>query len=112
MKLLLDSRRLILAINNDIELVNHEGYEKWKIGTLLYYMNNDYILEEVDDVPIDIIANKYFFINGEFVINPNWSNVPEEIQEMNKRINEILLKKAESELDIDERLSKLELGLV
>lgn len=82
MKLLLDSRKLILAIDDNIELVNHEGYAKWKIGKYSYYLDEDYTLEEVENVPIDIIANKYFFIEGEFVLNPNWSNTPEDIAKL------------------------------
>lgn len=82
MKLLLDSRKLILAIDDNIELVNHEGYDKWKIGKYSYYLDEDYTLEEVDEVPVDVIPDKYFFINGEFIINPNWSNTPEDIAKL------------------------------
>lgn len=82
MKLLLDNRGLILAFGSDIELVTHEGYDKWKIGMFSYYIDDNYTLEEIDEVPVDVIANKYFFIEGEFVLNPNWSNTPEDIAKL------------------------------
>nr|WP_295681489.1 hypothetical protein [uncultured Lachnoclostridium sp.]DAD92270.1 MAG TPA: hypothetical protein [Siphoviridae sp. ctQ0C17] len=82
MKLLLDSRKLILAMDDVIDFVTHESYEKWKVGMFSYYMDNNYTLEEVDEVPIDIVANKYFFIDGEFVVNPNWRNTPEDISKI------------------------------
>lgn len=111
MKLLLDSRKLILAISEKIDFVIHEDMEKWRIGEYSYYMDNNYSVEEVLDVPIFVVPDKYFYIDEEFILNPNWSNAPDEIKELNKRIDAILLEKAESEIEIDERLSKIELGL-
>ncbi|ABX43303.1 hypothetical protein [Lachnoclostridium phytofermentans] len=110
MKLLLDSRKLIIAISTEITFGTFEGEEKWKVGNI-YYIDNWFTVTDVDDVPIDVIPNKYFYIDGEFVLNPNWANAPEDISEINKRFDAMLLNKAESELEIDERLSLLELGL-
>ncbi|WP_029502484.1 hypothetical protein [Lachnoclostridium phytofermentans] len=82
MKLLLDSRKLILAIDENIEFVTHEGLAKWKIGETTYYLDNNFSVEELIDIPFDIIPIKYFYIDGEFVLNPNWSNTPEDISKL------------------------------
>lgn len=112
MKLLLDSRKLILAIDEVIEFGIFEDMQKWKVGSNAYYIDNGFMLEEVLDIPIDIIPNKYYLIDGEFILNPNWINTPEEIKTINKQIDSLVLQRAESELEIDERLTTLELGLI
>lgn len=112
MKLLLDSRKLIIAIGEDISFVMHEGVEKWKVSNSLYYIDEGYTIAEIAELPLDVTQGKYFYIDNQFILNPNWNNSVEDIQELNNRINEVLIKKAESELEIDERLTKIELGLI
>lgn len=112
MKLLLDSRKLILAIDEVIEFCIFEDMQKWKVGSNAYYIDNGFTSEEVLDIPIDVTPLKYFYIDGEFVLNPNWNNTPEEIKTINENIDTLVLQRAEAELEIDERLTMLELGLI
>lgn len=83
MKILVDKRNLVLAIDSDIVFGTFEGEEKWKIGTNAYYIDNGFQVIDAN-VPEKVIPMKYFYINNEFVLNENWSNTPEEISILQK----------------------------
>lgn len=73
MKLLLDSRKLIRYINTDIAfgIWDDTDIQKWRIGNY-YVIGDDFTLVEVETLPLDVIPDKYFYIDGEFVANPNY----------------------------------------
>jgi hypothetical protein len=58
----------------------------------------------------DSYIDGFFYNQAGTVIERNLSDA-EQITALKQELNRTLLEKAESELDIDERLSKLELGL-
>ena len=68
---------VIHAVANKIEFGVHENEEKWRLAdaedNILYYMiDNDYELVENVTVPSDYVDGKYFYENGEFVLNADW----------------------------------------
>lgn len=63
----------------DTDSKTGEPIEKWgmynKDGEpILYAIDNNYTVVEFDpaDKPEDYVEGKYFFINGQFVLNPDW----------------------------------------
>ncbi len=90
MKILLDDRGLILVISNDIEFGTFDGEEKWKVGNGMYFIDNNFTMVEVDSVPVEVIPDKYYYIDGEFVLNPNYSN-PSEMEAKVTELEDLLL---------------------
>lgn len=73
------------------------------------------VLEE-HPLPEDFLTDKYKYTEEKgFYFNESWVELPKPqeqvITELEDKLNNLLLEKAESELEIDERLSKIELGL-
>ena len=71
MYILLDDRNTVIEIN--LNIVRQEN-NNILVGNHLIYEENDMKIVEVDNVPIDILPMKYFYIDGEFVLNPNFVN--------------------------------------
>ena len=121
MYLLLDARGLILAISSVVEYGTFENEKKWKLDNG-YVIGNNLTTVNLDNVPIEIMPMKHYYINGEFMNNPNYTSPNEQelnIQDLKEensllkaQVEEHELNQAETELDIDERLCNLELGLV
>lgn len=96
MKLLVKGKE-IYGISSDIKLgVYDESFEKWALydeyGDLIYYMiDDDFKLIENATLPNDYESGKYFYEDGEFVLNENWKPyIPTE-----ERINELELSTSE-----------------
>nr|DAI96724.1 MAG TPA: hypothetical protein [Caudoviricetes sp.] len=83
MDLLLDTRGLILSINPKFTTYEEDGYKFWKSGTLSI-ADNSYKCVTVESVPVDVTPSKYFYLSGEFILNPNWNNATEEIIKLQK----------------------------
>jgi len=71
MKLLLDSRKLIIGIGNNIEYGvwgNMDDVKSWRITPTHYMMDGDFHLEDIGDteIPTYVKEGQYYFINGEF----------------------------------------------
>ena len=83
--------KMIYAVAPTIEFgVYDEPFEKWKVSDesigMLYYVLDDG-LELVEDVvlPNDYVSGKYFYENGEFVLNEDWKpyvSPEEKLEEM------------------------------
>ena len=74
---MLVKNRQIYAIAEKITFGIYDKEEKWRIAdkedNIMYYMVDDAFELVADAVlPEDYADGKYFFENGEFVINPNW----------------------------------------
>jgi hypothetical protein len=96
MKLLLDSRNLIRYINTDIELGvwDDTNIQKWRIGNY-YVIGEDFTLVEVETLPLDVIPDKYFYIDGEFIANPNYvgrSDIEQRLASIEYSLLDILAK--------------------
>lgn len=81
MKLLLDSRGMVLSINENIVAKIEDGFKIWDTGNV-YMSDNGYSCVEAENISLDIIPQKYFYIDGEFILNPNWINTPDEISKL------------------------------
>lgn len=76
MKLLIKDN-IICAIAENISYGRYENEDKWRLAdsedNLMYYMiDSDFTLVENVEVPSDYVDGKYFFENGEFVLNEDW----------------------------------------
>ena len=77
MKILVKDNRIFEIAENITFGVYDESYEKWRIAdaedNALYYVVDDgFSLVEDAEVPSDYVDGKYFFENGEFVLNEEW----------------------------------------
>ncbi len=55
----------------------YDGEEKWRLAdaedNIMYYMiDSDFTLVEGVTIPSDYVDGKYFFENGEFILNKEW----------------------------------------
>ena len=71
MRLLLDERKLIVAIGSEIEYGvwgNVEDAKSWKITNTYYVMDNNYTVVDIGDqeIPSYVHENEYYYIDGEF----------------------------------------------
>ena len=69
MFLLLDDRNKIKEISNMAIRLEDDTI---KIADNLIIGNKEYVIVEVDNVPIEIIPEKYFYIDGEYTLNTNY----------------------------------------
>ena len=72
----------------DINTETGEPVEKWGMydadgNIMLYAIDNDFEVVEFDpaDKPEDYSEGKYFYIDGKFVLNPDWQEPPLPIEE-------------------------------
>ena len=69
---------VVTAFAPNIEFGTYnEDFEKWKLsdeeGELMFYvLDNEYTLVEGVEIPEDYVDGKYFFENGELVLNEDW----------------------------------------
>lgn len=75
----------IYAIAENISYGKYEDEEKWRLAdandNILYYMiDYGFTLVEDVEIPSDYEDSKYFYENGEFVLNKEWKQYksPEE----------------------------------
>ena len=67
----------IYEIAEKIMFGTYDGEEKWRIAdtednTQFYVIDDGFTLIENIEVPSDYVDGKYFFENGEFVLNAEW----------------------------------------
>lgn len=77
MQILVKGNQIIVYAPSISFGVYDEDFEKWKLedenGNIMYYMIDDgFTLIENVTLPSDYAEGKYFFENGEFVLNENW----------------------------------------
>lgn len=77
MKLLVKENFIVIYAENIEWGLYHEPFELWKAtdekGELVCYaIDDDYTLVENVELPSDYEVGKYFFIDGEFVLNEDW----------------------------------------
>ena len=97
MKLLLSGNSIVGIASNITFGVFDESIEKWRLADgedkLLYYMIDwDYGLIEDVELPEDYEDGKYFFENGQFVLNEEWApyvSTEERIAELERQLAEL-----------------------
>lgn len=86
---------VVIAFAPNIEFgIYNEDFEKWKLsdeeGELMFYvLDNEYTLVEGVEIPEEYVDGKYFYENGEFVLNEDWQpyKSPEErIAELERQL--------------------------
>ena len=96
MFILLDDRNTVIEINKSIKQQEDGSI---LVGKHLVYNDENLSIVEVDNVPIDILPMKYFYIYGEFVLNTNWINpysdedvdkLKQEVKQLNETVDYIL----------------------
>ena len=111
MKLIIDSNYINIEIMEDAVYVKYsEGnyiecnedeatgiYSKIKNVIFLIDINNRlYIIDNVSNIPDDWVSNKYKYIDGEFVLNPDYKEPPLSQEELSERLQ--LIEEAFNEL--------------
>ena len=99
----------------DIDSETGEPIEKWGMydeegNPILYAIDNNYSVVEFDpaDKPEDYEEYKYFFIDGEFVLNPDWTPAPPSPEEQLSQLQEDIVIVAQSAEDSEEALCDLD----
>lgn len=88
--------------------VNEPTVEKWAVytdeGNLDYFVLDDdatLVDFDIELLPDNYTYGKYFFINGEFVLNPDWVEPPvpieEQVSNLSESVEELAMVSAESE---------------
>lgn len=129
--LLINTNNVIMTVSTTEpqKTVENDGLKVWKYTDGSGLMDRDFRLVEVETIPDGIVANQYCYSNEEFTLNPNYRVSTVEVSQVKALENKIQLLelektgltnrivinenlKVESDIEIDYRLSMLELGLV
>lgn len=124
---------IITNINNIVVLkadsieygIYDEPFEKYKIidgGITYYFIENNCVVHDIDELPRDYKDMKYCYTETDgFYLNPNFvepidyetetRRLIEENEELKTTVSNLENNAIDSELEIDFRLSMLELGL-
>ncbi len=92
MRILLDERKVIIAIGPNIEFGvwgNIGELPSWKISPTYYMMDDKYTVVEVGEIPSYVTPTLYRYVNGEFVLAEEAKN------ELEKRIEALETHNAE-----------------
>lgn len=119
MKALKTTDNFLLFEAYDIRFGKLDEYEpdveKWGMydadgNVMLYAIDNDFTVVEFDpaDKPEDYAEGKYFFIDGKFVLNPDWQEPPLPIEEQVKVNTEDIAIVATSAEESEEALCDLD----
>lgn len=85
MNILIDSKGILIAYGPHLEFGVFEGEEKWGCfdsdnketrKAFFYVLDHDYTLVENVELPEDYTDGKYFYEDGEFVLNEDWTPPP------------------------------------
>lgn len=104
MKLLLDERKLIVAIGNTIEYGmwgNAGALSSWKITDTHYIMDGNYYVEDIGDteIPTYVNAGEYYYIDGKFKLK---DECPNEYKDRVKYLEEALAITDETAIELYE----------
>lgn len=73
----------------------------------------EFNIVEVESIPQEVVAGRYCYTYEKgFYKNPYWREPPRTQEQLDEAFNFMNSHQAEVEIDVDFRLSKLELGLV
>lgn len=120
MQILINSKGWVIAYAPCIEFgIYDESFEKWALfdtdnkdtrRILMYVVDNKYTLVNDIELPEDYFEGKYYFKDGEFILNENW----EPSVTIEERINNIEIaveEQKESSLLLSEELLNAQLAL-
>lgn len=114
MKLLLNERKLIVGIGENIEYGvwgNLEEIASWKITASYFLVDDNFTLIDIGDmeIPTYVTENRYYFINNEFKLGDECPNeYRDSIKENTQSIITIEDAICETEVYNDERIAELE----
>lgn len=77
MKILLNGKQIVAEAENISFGIYDEPIEKWRIAdaedkVMYYILDNGFELVEDVTIPEDYESGKYFYENGEFILNEEW----------------------------------------
>lgn len=114
----------LLFMAHDIRYGKLDEYEpdvdKWGMydendHIMVYAIDNNYEVVEFDAsiIPEDYVEGKYFFINGEFVLNEDWQPAPPPIEEQVQLLGEGVVELTDnvSQVVADIDFLSMELGI-
>lgn len=109
-----DNILLFEAPRIEFGIYDEPDVQKWAMfnendEVMLYAIDNNFELIEFDETkkPEDYVEGKYFYIDGEFVLNPDWREPLPPIEEQVKMLAEDLATVAQNTEDIEEALCEL-----
>ena len=88
MFLVLNDRNKIIAISKAVTELEDGGI---KLNNGLILCDDNLTITEVDSIPNEIKEEKYFYINNEFVLNPNWKEPysEEDVDKLKQEVKEL-----------------------
>lgn len=86
MFLILDDLKKIVHISKMAEKVKKNDIDYIKVNSNNAILDVGYEIVEVEEIPIEIIPEKYMYIDGEYSLNPGWVN-PNANEEYEQRIS-------------------------
>lgn len=112
MQILLNDRKVIIAIGTSIEYGvwgNIEDIQSWNINNNYYLMDANYTVQFVDEIPSYVEEGKYLYIDGEFLLK---DECPNEYRDSIKANTESIITiedaLCETEIANEDRLAALE----
>ena len=72
MFLLLDDLKKIVSISKMATRETIDDIDYIRVSANNLVIDSDFEIVEVDSVPINVVAEKYLYVDGEFVINENY----------------------------------------
>ena len=109
-----DNILLFEAPRIEFGIYDEPDVQKWAMfnendEVMLYAIDNNFELVEFDETkkPEDYVEGKYFYIDGEFVLNPDWREPLPPIEDQVKMLAEDLATVAQNTEDIEEALCEL-----
>lgn len=114
MKILLDGRKIV-AYGNEItfDRFENESFEKWRIlvdDSMYYMIDNGFTLIEGVTLPPDYVGEKYFYEDGEFVLNEEWKPYIS-TEERITQLEEQVAQQTENEAELLYQVSLMQLGI-
>lgn len=93
MFLVLNDRKKIMAISKSTTILD-DGSVKLNNGLII--CDEGLMVVEVESVPVGIKEEKYFYIDGEYVLNPNWEETQllqkvKDLEQDNENLNETIV---------------------
>lgn len=114
MKILTNKDKEVIFKSDVMNEAIEDGQKYWYYSESCKVFDIGYSCFEVESAPEPLEKYCYTLEEG-FYLNPNWIEPPKPpeqiVKELEEKLNLLTLQKAESEFEIDGRLSKLELGL-
>ena len=98
----IDGRIMVIAHRLEYGIFDEPDVEKWAVYNEddvfqnVFYLGRDLISSDIsaENIPEDWESGRYLFVNGEFVLNPDWHEpeppVEEKVAALQEKIEELM----------------------